>query len=111
MAHKGASVGRGLPGDGAVWDEDFAPEAFAEFDFPRRRITNGKGRTTNGNGRVANGNGNGNGNGHRAPAPYVSPPSNPRQPASSSGPGQGVPGRRTVTIRGYGAERNLPRTA
>jgi hypothetical protein len=133
MAHKGASVGPGLSGDARVWDEDFAPDAFADFDFPRRRITGGKGRSTNGNGgstsgngRSVNGNGrsaNGNGrsvngdgrstaaNGHRAPAAPPNPASSPRQPAPSSRPGQGVPGRRTVTIRGYGAERNLPWTA
>lgn len=126
MAHKGASVGRGLSGDARVWDEDFAPDAFADFDFPRRRITGGKGRATNGNGGSTHGNGrsaDGNGrstegngrstaaNGHGAPAAAPNPASSPRQPAPSSRPGQGVPGRRTVMIRGYGAERNLPRTS
>jgi hypothetical protein len=119
MAHKGASVGRGPSGDGRVWDEDFAPDAFADFDFPRRRITGGKGRSTNGDGGSTNGNGlraNGNGrstaaNVHHPPTAARNPASSPRQPAPSSRPGQGVPGRRTVTIRGYGAERNLPWTA
>jgi hypothetical protein len=154
MARKSASAGRGLSDDGRVWDEDFAPDAFADFDFPRRRITggkgrsadgngvvgngrngggsNGSGRTINGNGRSINGNGrassadgwttngngrstNGNGrttvaNGHRPPAAARSAAASLRQPEPSSRPGQGVPGRRTVTIRGYGAERNLPWT-
>ncbi len=126
MARKSASAGRGLSDDGRVWDEDFAPDAFADFDFPRRRITGGKGRSADGNGVVGNGrngggsNGsgrtiNGNGrttvaNGHRAPAAARSAAASLRQPEPSSRPGQGVPGRRTVTIRGYGAERNLPWT-
>jgi hypothetical protein len=140
MAHKGADVGRGLSGEGRVWDEDFAPEAFADFDFPRRRITGGKGRPsngsdriTNGNGRSTNGNGasvNGNGrsadgngrsangyrritngNGYHDLTADDSLLSSPRQHVASGEPSQGVPGRRTVTIRGYGGERNLPWTA
>ncbi|HEY6397299.1 MAG TPA: hypothetical protein VIX82_07575 [Solirubrobacteraceae bacterium] len=125
MAYKSASAKRGLPGEG-VWDQDFAPDAFAEFDFPRRRITGGKGRSsdgdspaTNGNGRVTNGNGrSANGNGRIAAAaehgaPAAIPDSAPRapQPARSSQSGQGVAGRRTITITGYGADRNLPSTA
>jgi hypothetical protein len=169
MAHKGASVGRGSSSDGKVWDEDFAPDAFAEFDFPRRRITGGKGRSAdgdagngnrngrtsnrngisanrngratrnggsaNGNGRPTTGNGrsaningrsanvnrrsaNGNGSGrvHAASGSYELTAddivgTDLRAPAPSARPGQGVPGRRTVTIKGYGAERNLPWTA
>jgi hypothetical protein len=140
MAHKGASVGRGLSGEGRLWDEDSSPEAFAEFDFPRRRITGGKGRSAGGDARNGSGNGltgndngrtssdsglstNGNGHGtngngwitaandHAAPAAARSAASSRREPTASTRPGQGVPGRRTVTIKGYGAERNLPWTA
>ncbi len=105
MAHDSASRESGLFDHGTVWDEEIARGAFAGFDAPRRRIT---GATPN---RVV-----------ASPAPAPAPPAPaPPAPAASrharppaqkpSAPGVGVPGRRTVTIRGYGAERNLSSSA
>jgi hypothetical protein len=175
MARKGASAGRGLSDDGRLWGEEIARSAFDDFDFPRHRITGGKGRTKTGNGRMpatgaenggngrmttGNGTTNGgnarmtNGNGYTNSANARTTPNGAANGASGrvtanrnasgsgrmtiangrthgaggstnggngrliaapgstrSEPGRGVPGRRTVTIRGYGAERNLPWTA
>ncbi len=117
MAHKGASAGRGLSDDRRLWDEDFARIAFEDFDFPRHRITGGKGRTEVVNGRMT-ANGSANGATGRTTTNGSTTGVNGRTIADAGsirsepgGRGRGVPGRRTVTIRGYGAERNLPWTA
>ncbi len=92
MAQNSASRGVGLFDHGTVWDDEITRGAFAGFDSPRRRITGAAPKP--------------------APAarvrstPAAAPLPSPQPPAR----GTGVPGRRTVTIRGYGAERNVPRS-
>jgi hypothetical protein len=101
MAQNSASRGAGLFDHGTVWDDEITRGAFAGFDSPRRRITGAapepvpaaRVRSTPAAARVRS---------TPAAAPVPSPQPPPR--------GTGVPGRRTVTIRGSGAERNVPRS-
>ncbi|MGI8572866.1 MAG: hypothetical protein ACR2L9_09640 [Solirubrobacteraceae bacterium] len=100
MAQNSASRGAGLFDQGTVWDDEIARGAFAGFDTPRRRVTGAASKPVG------------------APRARSTSPRARTTPADARVPsaevparGVGVPGRRTVTIRGYGAERNLPRSA
>lgn len=88
MAQNSASPGPGLFDQGRVWDEEIGFGAFAGFDTPRRRITGATAKPVSARAKAAS---------VDAQVPSYQAPVR----------GTGVPGRRTVTIRGYGAERNL----
>jgi hypothetical protein len=92
MAQNSASRGASLFDQGTVWDDEITRGAFAGFDSPRRRITGAAPKPVPA-ARVRS-------------TPAAAPVPSPQPPAR----GTGVPGRRTVTIRGYGAERNVPRS-
>ena len=128
MAHRSAPPEAGSE-HRMVWDEEIAREAFAGFDIPRRRITGGRPRPAD----VAQRNGRSNGatNGYSRPNgangrtpqffdveahsggdPAAAPVNgHAAAPADGRAAGTAIPGRRTVTIRGHGAERNLPRSS